>query len=170
MGMFKDSAGNSYSIELPFGTVIRVRKAEPRFDLLDAQKGNLYHTLHQDLGEFWELLWHIIEPQAIEKNISAETFGKFMTPECLLLAQGVFFKEWAEFFRSLQRENEAVALEKLGAYQAKAVAMIRKKLEGQEMKDLDVKTEQAMERQLNRSFGELQALLESTPDLSPTEN
>ena len=170
MSFFKDKAGTSWEIDLTIGAAIRIKRADSRFNLLDPSKDNLHERLHLDLGEFWEFLWALIEPQAIAKQIDAEKFGEMMTPECLMLAQGEFFKDWALFLRGLQRIHEAVAIEKLGAYQKKAVQLVTAKLEGQEMATMDAEVERKMNETLNKSFGSFQALLASNPAPSPSES
>jgi len=130
----------------------------------------LSQLLHMDLAVFWDCLWLLLEPVANERNIGVVQFGKLMSGSCLYLAQAAFFKEWADFFRQIQRPNEAAALEKLCAYQAKAVELISVKLAGQEMKDLDAMVATQMESTLNDSFGKLRDSLASIPDPTRSGN
>jgi hypothetical protein len=154
MADFRDSAGKKWSYTLNIGTVMRIKRADSRFNLFESDK--LAEGVHKDLGDFWELLVHLVQPE------DAEAFGEAMTPECLVLAQGSFFKEWADFFHALQRHNEAVALEKLGAYQKKAVELVKAKLDSPEMTELDRDVEQKMSETLNDSFTKLRESLALT--------
>jgi len=168
MRVFKDSGGNTWQIELTIGNVMRMKKAEGGCNLFETQP--LAEKLHRDLGEFWEMLWLLIEPQAAAKNIDAEAFGKLMNPSNLVLAQGEFFKEWADFFRDAQQPQVATALEKLGTYQAKALKLVQEKLGGGEMASLDEAVEAKMRETLNKSFGSLQESLGLTLEPSPSAN
>jgi hypothetical protein len=72
----------------------------------------LADKLIDDDAEFWELLWHLITPQAAERNITADQFGKLMAANCLADARRLFFEEWADFFRQLHRPDKAATVEK----------------------------------------------------------
>lgn len=164
MRSFKDSGGNTWQIELPTGTLMRLRKSGVNL----FETGELAAKIHRDLGEFYEVLWMLVESQATAKNITEEKFGQLMMPANLVLAQGEFFKEWADFFRDAQQPNVSMALEKLGAYQATALKLVQEKLGSQDMTDLDADLEAKMRETLNESFGNLRASLALTPDHTPS--
>lgn len=156
---FKDSTDRKWNIELPFGEAKRVKhESEGRFDLLDSKE--LPKLLQEDLAEFWELLWHVIEPQAVAAGIGAEQFGKEMTPALVMEARDQFFKVWADFFRSLRREEVAIALEKMAAYTVQGIEMVRQKLSPEQLLEVDTKTLAKMQTKLNEEFGNLLASLE----------
>jgi hypothetical protein len=166
MRQFKDKNGQDWTIDLPIGTVLRVKSiSEARFNLLEPT--GLCDKLVQDDGEFWELLWHLVSPQAAERSIDAEKFGLLMAAECLAHARRLFFEAWADFFHQLHRPDKAAAVEKMALYLAKAIELTTEKLKSPEMQKLDQKVEAKMRSTLNNSFGELLDSLESTPARSP---
>ena len=75
---FKDREGNRWAIDLPIGTVLRVKaESEGRLNLLDPQHENLADRLAaHDFETLYELLWLILRPSAEAKEINAEKFGQ----------------------------------------------------------------------------------------------
>jgi len=103
--IFKDKTGATWSIDLTIGDVLRVKAAsEGRFNLLDPAH-ELAAQLAADVLTFWELLWHLVEPQAAARETSAERFGDAMAASCLLAARQALFAEWSDFFRQLHRPD-----------------------------------------------------------------
>lgn len=157
MQTFK-AAGREWNIKLNFGEVERIKQAsEGKFDLLEYKE--LPQFLQKDLREFWVLLWFAVEPQAKAANITAEQFGE-CAEEFLVDARQKFYVEWSAFFRRLQIEDAAIALEKMAAYMKEAVAMVRAKLSPKIMEEVDSKVTAKMQRTLNEEFGKLLAKLE----------
>jgi hypothetical protein len=67
MRQFNDKNGQPWTLDLPFGEVLRVKAASNgKFNLLEAK--GLADKLIDDDAEFWEMLWHLITPQAKERN------------------------------------------------------------------------------------------------------
>lgn len=166
MRVFKDKADDKWQIDLPFGTVKRVKaESEGKYDLLEPWKKDggdgLQTLLWADLAEFFELLWYIVEPQAKERGINAEKFGDLMAGECVIAARDVFFEEWTDFFRQLQRTEVATALEKMRKYNAKAVELVKAKMADQKMTDLDQRVTTKLESALTKSYGSLQDSLDA---------
>ena len=165
MRHFKDKDGKTWTIDLTTGAVMRA-KAGGR-NLLDPTKHDLAETLDRDLAEFWEVLWAIVEPQATEKDITAEQFGELMASECLLSAQQTFFEEWRDFFHGLQRPDLVTVLEKMLAYKKKALSLVKAKLETLEREKIDERVTATMESTLNKSYGDLLESLDSILVPSP---
>ncbi len=188
MREFKDSRGGCWEIALPFGEVMRVKSAsEGKFDLLEATKDNLSERLNRNFAEFWEMLWHLLEPQARTKKpteeelklrpedqdaiegITAVEFGRRMASECIIDAHRKFFAEWADFFRGLQRMEMATALEVMVKINAKAIEETGKRIK-EATKNLDARMEPKINQVLNTEFGNLEALLVKTLATSPGES
>jgi hypothetical protein len=168
MRTFKDKTGAEWLLDLTVGSVMRLRRADSRFDLFDSnvKVGELpLSTALYDPVLFWELLWHLVEPQAVTRGINAEAFGDLMAAECLIVAQTEFFGEWRDFFHGLQRQDHATALEKVAKYHAKALEMVAENLATVSPK-VDAIVNQKMATAMSNGRGRLQALLDSTPDLS----
>ena len=116
MRKFRDRNGREWSIDLTIGTVARVRKQSgKRFDLLDPSSvvdgEKLSTVLDEDLAAVYEVLWYIIEPQAVAAGLNAEQFGESMAADCIIAAQAALFAEWLDFFRDVQRPDLATALD-----------------------------------------------------------
>jgi len=159
MREFKDSKNGTWEIALPFGAVARVKNAsEGKFDLLEPMKDSLAERLNRNFGEFWEMLWHLVEPQARAKGIGAEQFGELMAADCIHDAHAKFFKEWADFFHGLQRKEVAIALEMMATINAKAIQELNARTK-QETKGLEEHAEKKIAEVLNKEFGKLRELL-----------
>jgi len=164
MPQFTDKTGQSWLVELPFGAVIRIKaSSNGKYNLLDAA---LAKTLATDEAEFWEVLWHLITPQARERNVSADDFGQIMAAECLFEARRLFFDAWTDFFRRLHRPEAATAVEKINHYVSRAIELTKGRLTGPEMAEMDLLIEARMETNLNDLFGALRGSLASIPALS----
>ena len=169
MREFKDSSGQAWKLDLPIGTVARLKTAsEGGFNLFDPTP--YCEKLATDEGYFWELLWHLIEPEATERKVTAEQFGKLMAADCLLAARRLFFSEWLDFFQKLGRLDKAAVVQKVAEYLDKAMALTQAKLASPEMSQIDQLVEHRMQTSLNDSFGKLRASLESTPGPSHGES
>ena len=166
----KDRESGTWSIDLTIGEVRRVKAAsDGRFNLIDPAP-ILADQLATDELEFWELLWHLVEPQAKSRQVSAEKFGDLMAADCLHNARRLFFEEWTDFFRQLHRPDKQAVVEKAAKYLATAMELTAAKLASPEMADLDQRVANRMQTSLNESFGKLLDSLESIPATSPGDN
>lgn len=168
MRQFKDNSSQSWTLDLPFGAILRVKAASSgKYNLLDA---GLAKTLATDEAEFWEVLWHLVSPQAAERAVTADKFGELMAAECLFDARRLFFEAWADFFRQLHRPEAATAVEKINAYVTRAIELTKERLTGSQMAEMDGLVEARMQANLNDLFGGLRGSLGSTPAASPGES
>jgi hypothetical protein len=187
MQTFKDREGRTWKIDLTFGDVLRVKAADARFDLLNPSAPlagsslpstfvgeppqehppTLHQVLYDDFPTLWEAIWHIIEPQAIAASVTAEQFGQSMPPACLIDARSALWREWADFFRGLQRPDQAKALELQAAYQAKAVELVTQRIGGPEIEAVTRRMNDRMTAIANDSFGSLAESLDSILGPSP---
>lgn len=165
MQYFEDSAKNKYELSLTIGDVLRVKKAsEGKYDLFEPQKEyepgvKLMGITQSDFEALFEVLWYLIEPQAIEKKITAEQFGKLMAAECLFAAQVAFTEEWTDFFRQLQRPEMVATLEKTAKLMGVAKAKITAGLNGTTMQEIETLAETKMDKVLSDSLGSLREQL-----------
>jgi hypothetical protein len=169
---FKDRDGNRWAIDLPIGTVLRVKaESEGRLNLLDPQHENLADRLAaHDFETLYELLWLILRPSAEAKEIDAEKFGQLLASDCIIEARQVLWRVWKDFFQSLQRPDLAIVLEKLETYNAKALELVQQKIAGANLNGIVERVEAMMRTTLNDSFGSLEASLESILGDSPSGN
>jgi hypothetical protein len=123
-----------------------------------------------DYDLLWEVLWHLIEPQAIELGITAEEFGQAMAADCLVDAKLIFLEEWRDFFRRLQRPDQAAALEKILQYQAKHLEIVQARLASPEMEEIDDRVQRALQKKANASFTSLRDSLDKVLSDSPGDS
>lgn len=160
MSSFQDTTGEKWEINLTYGLLSRIKKqSNGNFNLLEPTKDELSARLLSQIEEWWEVLWYLVESQAKERAVTAEQFGERMSTTCLRTARDGFFRELIDFFRQLQREDIALALETQMEQHAKAMSKMQERV-----KTLEAAIDQKMNRTLNSEFGKLQALLESTPE------
>lgn len=174
MKQFNDKTGRAWQIDLTIGTVMRVRSADPVFDLLDSSKDvdgrPLQVVLATELVQFWKLLWVIVEPQADAKGINAAAFGEAMAADCLIEAQIAFFAEWRDFFQSLRRPDAALAVETQAKAMTAAVKLVATKIANLDQTDLMKRIESQLEKRISGNFGKLQASLDAIREDSPGDN
>ena len=174
MRFFTDKTGKQWQVELTVGTVVRVRKREPRFDLLDpVRKVNgmpLQVLLTTDPAEFYELLWLILEPQLETSGISPVQFGELLTGEHIIKAQVAFIEEWTDFFRSLHREDAAMSVETQQKVVVAATRMLKTRIATIDPTKMMTTIESRLEKEFSAQFGKLQASLESIHADSPGGN
>ena len=174
MRQFSDKTGRLWTIELTIGNVVRVRKRDPRFDLLDPVKDingtPLQVVLTTDPAEFYELLWLLCEPQLEAAGIGPVQFGESLTAENIIKAQIAFVGEWTDFFRCLHRDDAAMAVET----QMKLVAAATRRLTNRVAKIDKTKVmttiEGRLESEFSKQFGRLQESLDAIQEDSPGAN
>lgn len=158
MPSFSDKSGRSWSLEMTIGAVDRVKRGtNGRINLLhpegliDGQQLQL--ILISDLLEFWEVLFLLVEPQCKADGITAEQFGDLMSADCLVEAQAVFWREWSDFFRKLQRLELATALEKMLSWTMLAKEKLKTALKKLPSQQLDHQVMTKLDGALNAAFG-----------------
>lgn len=161
MQSFKDNTGAQWELDLYCAEVDRVKKASGgKFDLIDPHAiidgRKLCTTLMVDIIEFWELLAYLVGPQLDAAKVTAAEFGKRMRGECMVAAQMAFFREWQDFFRSLQREETAIALGVLIETRAQAVEEMLQRLQADPtLRELPTKTRAKFGQLLDSRFSDL---------------
>jgi hypothetical protein len=167
MARFKDKTGREWDLSLTIGAIQRVRSAtDKRIDLLaptaPVDGKPLFELLSDDLVECWQVLWLLVEPQAKALAITAEQFGEDMAADCMVVAQDLLIREWADFFRQCQRPDQAAALATIAAGKRKIVETMRKGMETVDLAQVETKMGEQIEAILGRSFGNLPASLAAT--------
>lgn len=164
MAEFKDSKGEVWTIDLPFGELKRIEKAsEGRFCLIDPIKDNLAERLVTDLLQFYDLLQIICEPQAEARGINAEQFGLLMAADCLFAAQKAFVEAWTDFFHRLRRVDQARGVELMMQQAEKALELIEAETKRREPLAAKIigQFENQVKEALGKEFGETQERMES---------
>lgn len=170
MKQFNDRTNKSWQIDLTIGAVMRVRGSS-EFDLLDPSQlvdgKPLQVVLSTDCVKFWELLWLIVEPQAIERGITAAQFGELMAADCLIEAQAAFMLEWHDFFRCLRRPDASLAVETQAKTMAAAVRLVTAKMNAIDQAGLMRSIESKLEKAISVQYGALQASLDAIQEDTP---
>ena len=166
MHTFADRNGRQWQIDLTIGTVARVRKESgKRFDLLDPSSlvdgAKLSTVLDEDLATVYEVLWHIVEPQAAAAGITAEKFGEAMAADCIVSAQAALFAEWLDFFRAVQRPDLATALDMMTTARARLAKAVAAKMATIDVEATKTAMQAKIDQTLGQSFGGLQDRLAS---------
>jgi hypothetical protein len=175
MRQFSDRNGKTWQIDLCIGNVLHVRnESSGKFNLLDPTHSvggqPLQVVLATDLGEFWEMLWLLVESQAKSQSVSAVAFGQQMAADCLVEAQQLFFDEWRDFFHSLRRPDAALAVETQAKTLAAAVKLVTARINQIDQVKLTTKIETQVETAVSAAFGKVQASLAAILDPTPGES
>lgn len=151
MASFKDKKGRTWSLDLTFGDVRRVKK-QTGIDLLHIDTGAMLANLAEDPLKLLEMIESIVEPEDIEGFESAID-GQVISEAC-----DAFVESLIVFFRTC-RPNASRAMgalwEKLKKIQQKAGEMTEEKLSGA---DLDELIDQEMEKASQEIDEQLQKL------------
>lgn len=105
MSSFKDGLGRDWTVSITLGTVKRVRDATGHnlALVLDDKMAGIA-TLTSDLMEFVNVLWHIVEPQAVAKGVTQEQFLEGILGDSIDAALNAFVDSLADFFPPRQRK------------------------------------------------------------------
>jgi len=135
---FNDSAGRTWQLAITVDAVRRVRDLvgvnlarliEPR------EAGGslpLMTDLEDDLLLLVDVIYALVKPQADAAGVSDEDFGRALGGEAIAAAHEAFWRELADFFRSLRRRPnaaEARAIEKQLAMVEAAMAALEARIE-----------------------------------------
>jgi hypothetical protein len=158
MKVFKDNLDRDWAVSVDVAAIKRVRSMVD-VDLLEAVGGDLLEKLSGDPVLLCDVIWALVQPQAGSRNVTDEDFGQSMGGDALENATDALLEELTAFFPSPRRRVLAKALGKLKSFEAKAISLAEKKLEGPE---LDAALEKALSS-LEGSYGKPPASVESIP-------
>ena len=111
MHSFSDKNGKAWTIELTIGVIEEI-KGRLEIDLLDPDSSTerdipLIAKLSpigvENIKLFCNMLYLLCEEQCKECGIDSAQFGRLLSPKALKDAYDAFFKEWLDFFQSLDR-------------------------------------------------------------------
>lgn len=145
MKTFTDSAGRTWTIDITVDTIRRVQSlvdvnladiTSPGSAPAPGSPGSaktddtpLLTRLEVDLILLCDVIYAIVKPQADEKNVSDEDFGRALGGEAILAARDAFWGALSDFFRSLRRSDQVRAIEKQTALVQAAVAAADQQIE-----------------------------------------
>lgn len=151
MKTFHDNTGRGWAVNINVDCIKRVR-ALLDINLLDAVNGKLLEQLVSDPILLCDCLYAVCKPEADEKQISDEDFGRAMAGDAIDNATTALLEELVDFFPKGKREVLARALAKLKMFEEKTYQAAHRRIENP-----------ALERKLEEFLAKEIELPELTP-------
>ncbi|MCK6488492.1 MAG: hypothetical protein L6R48_09220 [Planctomycetes bacterium] len=120
MRTFTDALNRSWSLEITVATLKRIR-AVAGVDLIEAAGGTLLDRLVADPVLLGDVLYACVKPQADERKITDEDFGRSLAGDTIDTATTALLEEFVAFFPSPRRRVLTQALAKLAGWRAAAL-------------------------------------------------
>ena len=159
MKCFTDNAGRSWTIAINVDAIKRVRGLVD-VDLLEVIEGKLIDRLIRDPVLLCDVVYAVCKPEADQKGVSDEDFGRAMAGDAIEQATGALLEELVGFSPSPRdRANLGRVLEATRRVMDRARDLVEQRLDSGELERI---SEQALERAMSSSG----AVLES-PASSP---
>ncbi len=134
MHTFSDTQGRPWTITLNVDAIRRVRSVL-NINLLEAIEGKLLERLITDPVLLCDILFVVIQPEAISKGISDEDFGRSLGGDVLDVATTALLEELVDFFPSAKRTVFRKALTKLKQLETLAIETATQRLESPELEE-----------------------------------
>jgi hypothetical protein len=134
MHSFNDTQGRPWTITLNVDAIRRVRSVL-NVNLLEAIEGKLLERLITDPVLLCDILFVIVQPEAISKGVSDEDFGRALGGDVLDVATTALLEELVDFFPSAKRTVFRKALTKLKQLETLAIETATQRLESSELED-----------------------------------
>jgi hypothetical protein len=128
MPTFTDVQGRTWSIDITVATLKRVRGITG-IDLLDAVGGTLLDRLVSDPVLLGDVLYAVVKPQADERRVSDEDFGRALAGDVVDAATTALLEAFVAFFPSPRRRVLQKAVAKLAGWRAAALTAAEAKLD-----------------------------------------
>ena len=134
MHTFADTQGRTWTVTINVDVIRRVRSLL-NINLLEAVEGRLLERLITDPVLLCDILFVVIQPEAIAKDISDEDFGRSLGGDVLDLATTALLEELVDFFPSAKRTVFRKALIKLKQLETLAIETATQRLESSELEE-----------------------------------
>ncbi len=134
MRTFTDNAGRTWTIAINVDCIRRLR-ATLNIDLLEAVEGKLIERLVGDPILLCDCIYVICKPDADQRNISDEDFGRAMAGDAIEYATTSLLEELVDFFPRNRRELLSKALLKFRNLESKAIELADKQLEDPQLEN-----------------------------------
>ena len=128
MKTFKDNQGRKWTVTINVSAIKRVR-AELDMDLLEAIEGKLLERMVGDPILLCDILYVLVKPEADEKGITDEDFGRAMAGDAIDAACQAFIGELVDFFPKGRREVLTEAVAKVRQIEAKVLSRTMQRLQ-----------------------------------------
>jgi hypothetical protein len=146
MRTFTDNAGRSWTLAINVDTIRRVRSLVD-VDLLQAVEGKLIERLAGDPILLCDVIYVICKPEADQRSVSDEEFGRSMAGDAIDLATTSLLEELVDFFPKSRRQLLSKALVKFRHLESKAIELVDQQLD-------DPQLEQTLINQLKQRLSE----------------
>ena len=158
MAEFRDNEGRTWLVQVTTTTLKRVKS------LLDmdlgkmAVDGSLYKVLADDPILLCDLLYAICKPEADERKLSDEDFGRGLAGDAIDAATTALMEGLSDFFPTGRRALHRKALAKFRTLEEKAIRNAEDRIESDEL-----------DRELDRRLTSLRSAtsLEGSPESTP---
>ena len=134
MHTFADTQGRTWTVTINVDVIRRVRSILS-INLLEAIEGRLLERLITDPVLLCDILFVVIQPEAIAKVVSDEDFGRSLGGDVLDLATTALLEELVDFFPSAKRTVFRKALIKLKQLETLAIETATQRLESRELEE-----------------------------------
>ena len=134
MHTFADTQGRTWTVTINVDVIRRVRSLL-NINLLEAVEGRLLERLITDPVLLCDILFVVIQPEAVTKDISDEDFGRSLGGDVLDLATTALLEELVDFFPSAKRTVFRKALIKLKQLETLAIETATQRLESSELEE-----------------------------------
>ncbi len=128
MPTFIDVQGRTWSIDITVATLKRVR-ALVGVDLIEAAGGTLLDRLVTDPVLLGDVLYACVKPQADERHVSDEEFGKALAGDVVEAATTALLEAFVAFFPSPRRRVLEKAVAKLAGWRTAALTAAEARLD-----------------------------------------
>ncbi len=146
MRTFNDNAGRTWTLAVNVDAVRRVRSIV-NVDLLEAVEGKLIEKLVGDPILLCDVIYVICKPEADQRSITDEDFGRSMAGDAIDHATTSLLEELVDFFPKSRRALLTKALGKFRQLETKAIQLVDKQLD-------DPKLEEKVLGQLQQKLSE----------------
>lgn len=159
MKTFTDNAKRSWDVEINVAAIKRVRDLA-QVDLLEIVEGKLIDRLIRDPILLCDVVYAVCRPQAEQRGVSDEEFGRAMAGDAIEHATAALLEELVSFCPSPRdRKNLGRVLEATNRVMDKARDLIEQRLQSGQ---LDQMVDQALLASATASSGNAPAFSEST--------
>ena len=128
MRTFSDNAGRTWTLAINVDAVRRVRSIV-NVDLLEAVEGKLIEKLVGDPILLCDVIYVICKPEADQRSVSDEDFGRSMAGDAIDHATTSLLEELVDFFPKSRRALLTKALGKFRQLETKAIQLVDKQLD-----------------------------------------
>ena len=128
MKTFSDNAGRTWTLAVNVDAVRRVRSIV-NVDLLEAVEGKLIEKLVGDPILLCDVIYVICKPEADQRSITDEDFGRSMAGDAIDQATTSLLEELVDFFPKSRRALLTKALGKFRQLETKAIQLVDKQLD-----------------------------------------